>query len=287
MGVKITNIERAGVISEALPYIKKYTNKIVVVKYGGNAMKDEKIEKSVMADIVLLYIIGVKVVLIHGGGPRMNLLMEKLGKKSEFIEGLRVTDSETIGVAKMVLAGDVNKSLVNLLGVLGAKAIGISGIDAGMVQCDLKDQKLGFVGEISNVDKKPITDLIENGYIPVVSTLGCDKEGVIYNINGDSFATNVAGALMAERLIMMTNTEGILRDQADPKSLITELDIEEAESLKKEGIVSGGMIPKVTACIQAIRMGVKNCVIINGCTPHSLLLELLTDEGAGTLIKSK
>lgn len=281
----ITNMERAEVIAEALPYIKKYNSKIIVVKYGGSAMTSDELKQTVMQDIVLLTLIGVKVALVHGGGPKMSEIMKKLGKKPDFIDGLRVTDPETIEVAKMVLAGDINKSLVNALGVLGAAAMGISGIDARMVRCVPKDQRLGLVGEITNVDPTPILNLFEKGYIPVVSTLGTDDDGTVYNINGDTFATHIAGALKAERLIMMTDTDGILRKQSDPESLIPELSIREALDLKDQGIISGGMIPKVSSCIEAIRMGVKNCIIINGCTPHAILLELLTEEGIGTLIK--
>lgn len=282
----LTNVKRAEVLAKALPYIKKYNNKIVVIKYGGNAMISEELKQQVMEDIVLLWLIGVKVVLVHGGGPEINELLGKIGKKSEFVGGLRVTDRETVEVAEMVLAGKVNKSLVNLLEVKGGNAMGISGMDGRLIEARVKDDKLGFVGEITGINKKPITDLLANGYIPVVSTIGCDKEGNIYNINGDTAAAHIAGALKAERMIMMTDIAGILKDQYDQKSLIPELTTEEAVQLYDSGIISGGMIPKVDSCIKAIEMGVKNCVIMNGCLPHSILIELLTEEGAGTMIKS-
>ena len=280
----LTNIERAEVLAKALPYIKKYNNKIVVIKYGGNAMVSNELKEQVMEDIVLLWLIGVKVVLVHGGGPEINEMLGKIGKKAEFVGGLRVTDKETVDVVEMVLAGKVNKSLVNLLEVKGGNAMGISGMDGRLIEARIKNDKLGYVGEITSINKKPIEDLLSNGYIPVVSTLGCDKAGQIYNINGDTAAAYIAGALGAERLIMMTDIAGILKDQYDPKSLIPELSTEEAVQLYDKGIISGGMIPKVDSCIKAIEMGVKNCVIMNGCLPHSILIELLTQEGAGTMI---
>ncbi len=280
----LTNIERAEVLAKALPYIKKYNNKIVVIKYGGNAMISSELKEQVMEDIVLLWLIGVKVVLVHGGGPEINEMLGRVGKKAEFVGGLRVTDKETVDIVEMVLAGKVNKSLVNLLEVKGGNAMGISGMDGRLIEARIKDDRLGYVGEITSVNKKPIEDLLSNGYIPVVSTLGCDKDGQIYNINGDTAAAYIAGALGAERLIMMTDIAGIMRDQYDPKSLIPELSTEEAVQLYDKGIISGGMIPKVDSCIKAIEMGVKNCVIMNGCLPHSILIELLTEEGAGTMI---
>lgn len=280
----LTNIERAEVLAKALPYIKKYNNKIVVIKYGGNAMISSELKEQVMEDIVLLWLIGVKVVLVHGGGPEINEMLGRVGKKAEFVGGLRVTDKETVDIVEMVLAGKVNKSLVNLLEVKGGNAMGISGMDGRLIEAKIKDDRLGYVGEITSVNKKPIEDLLSNGYIPVVSTLGCDKDGQIYNINGDTAAAYIAGALGAERLIMMTDIAGIMRDQYDPKSLIPELSTEEAVQLYDKGIISGGMIPKVDSCIKAIEMGVKNCVIMNGCLPHSILIELLTEEGAGTMI---
>ena len=286
MDASLSNIDRAEVLAKALPYIRKYNNKIVVVKYGGNAMVSEELKQQVMEDIVLLWLIGVKVVLVHGGGPEINEMLGKIGKKSEFVGGLRVTDKETVDVAEMVLAGKVNKGLVNLLEVKGGNAMGISGMDGRLIEARIKDDALGYVGEITNINKKPIMDLLANGYIPVVSTIGCDRDGNIYNINGDTAAAHIAGALNAERLIMMTDISGILKDKYDPSSLIPELTTEEAVGLYDKGVISGGMIPKVDSCIKAIEMGVKNCVIMNGCLPHAILIELLTEEGAGTMIKA-
>ncbi len=284
MELAFSNAQRAEVLTQALPYIKRYTGKIVVVKYGGNAMINEQLKQQVMEDIVLLWLIGVKVVLVHGGGPEINELMDKLGKKPEFVNGLRVTDKETVDIVQMVLAGKVNKTLVNLLEAKGGKAMGISGIDGRLIRAEMKDPALGYVGKITHVHIKPVLDLLEGGYIPVISTIGCDREGNTYNINGDTAAAFVAGALAAERLIMMTDIAGILRDKDDPSTLITEVTIDEAAHLYDEGIISGGMIPKVDCCIEAIHCGVKNVTIMDGRVPHSILMELLTDEGAGTMV---
>ena len=279
-----SNAERAEVLTQALPYIKRYNGEIVVVKYGGNAMINEDLKKQVMEDIVLLWLIGVKVVLVHGGGPEISETMSKLGKKAEFVDGLRVTDKETVDIVQMVLAGKVNKTLVNLLEMKGGKAMGISGMDGRLIEAKIKNEKLGFVGEITNINIKPVLDLLEKGYIPVISTLGCDENGNTYNINGDTAAAYIAGALNAERLIMMTDIAGILRDKDDPTTLIPHITLKEAEDLKEEGIISGGMIPKVDCCIEALHKGVKNVVIMDGRVPHSILMEILTDEGAGTMV---
>ena len=284
MDMNVSNAIRAEILTQALPYIKRYNNKIVVVKYGGNAMIDEQLKMQVMEDVALLWLIGVKIVLVHGGGPEISELMERLGKKSEFIDGLRVTDKETVDIAQMVLAGKVNKTLVNLLEAKGGKAMGISGMDGRLIEATVKDERLGYVGKITKINIAPVMDLLEKNYIPVISTIGCDREGNSYNINGDTAAAFIAGALGAERLIMMTDIAGILRDREDPSSLIHYVSIEDAENLKKEGIVSGGMIPKVDCCIEAIHEGVKNVVIMDGRVPHSILMELLTDEGAGTMV---
>ncbi len=281
---KISNTERTEVLIQALPYIKRYTGKTVVIKYGGNAMIDEQLKAQVMQDIVLLWLIGVKIVLVHGGGPEISELMGKLGKKSEFIDGLRVTDKETVDIVQMVLAGKVNKTLVNLLEMNGGKAIGLCGMDGKLIEATFKDEKYGFVGEITKINIDPVTDTLENGYIPVVSTLGCDKNGNVYNINGDTAAAAIAGALNAERLIMMTDIAGVLKDKDDPSSLIPKISVKEAKSLKKEGVISGGMIPKVDCCIDALKKGVENVVIMDGTVPHSIITELLTNEGAGTMI---
>ncbi|MBR2338501.1 MAG: acetylglutamate kinase [Clostridia bacterium] len=279
-----TNAQRAEVLTQALPYIKQYTGKIVVVKYGGNAMINEQLKQQVMEDIALLWLIGVKVVLVHGGGPEISELMEKLGKKAQFVDGLRVTDKETVDIVQMVLAGKVNKSLVTLLQMKGGHAVGLSGMDGGIIEAKIKDERLGFVGEITKIRTKPVTDLLEKNYIPVISTVASDREGNTYNINGDTAAAYLAGALEAERLIMMTDIAGILRDKDDPSTLITEVSVSEAAQLKAENVISGGMIPKVDCCITAIERGVKNVTIMDGRIPHSILMELLTDEGAGTMV---
>ena len=285
MQTEFTNAQRAQVLTQALPFIKRYVGKIVVVKYGGNAMINDALKQQVMEDIVLLWLIGVKIILVHGGGPEISDLMAKLGKKPEFVDGLRVTDKETVDIVQMVLAGKVNKTLVNLLEMKGGKAIGLSGMDGRLIEARVKDPRLGYVGEITKIHAGPLTDLLNNGYIPVVSTVGCDREGNAYNINGDTAAAHIAGALQAERLIMMTDIDGILRDKNDPTTLIPELTVPEALALYDQGIVSGGMIPKVDCCIEAIRRGVKNVVIMDGRVPHSILMELLTNEGAGTWIR--
>lgn len=285
MDIQFSNAQRAEVLTQALPYIKRYNGKIVVVKYGGNAMVNEQLKQQVMEDIVLLWLIGVKVVLVHGGGPEISELMARLGKKAEFVDGLRVTDKETVDIVQMVLAGKVNKTLVNLLEMKGGKAMGISGMDGRLIEAKMKNEKLGYVGTVTKIQIEPVMDLLEKGYIPVVSTVGCDEQGHTYNINGDTAAAWIAGALNAERLIMMTDIAGILRDKDDPSTLIPELSISEAKQLYETGVISGGMIPKVDCCIEALDKGVKNVVIMDGRVPHSILMEILTDEGAGTMVK--
>lgn len=281
---QLSNAERAEALTQALPFIKRYNGKTVVVKYGGNAMVSEQIREQVMEDIALLWLIGVEVVLIHGGGPDVSEMMAKLGKTPIFVDGLRVTDKETMDIAQMVLAGKINKTLVNLLEMKGGRAIGLSGMDGRLIEARVKDEKLGYVGEIIKINPSPVTDLMEKNYIPVISTIGCDRMGNAYNINGDTAAAFIAGALGAERLILMTDIGGILRDRNDPDSLIPEVSIDEAEELKSSGVISGGMIPKIDCCVEAIRRGVKNVVIMDGRVPHSILMELLTDEGAGTMV---
>ena len=280
----ITNAQRAEVLTQALPYIKQYNNKIVVVKYGGNAMINEDLKLQVMQDIVLLWLIGVKVVLVHGGGPEITDMLSRIGKETVFVDGLRVTDKETVEVAQMVLAGKINKSLVNLLGSMGGKAMGICGIDGHLIEAEQKDERLGYVGRITNVNVEPILDLLDHGYIPVVSTIGCDREGNVYNINADTAAAYIAGAMKAEALITMTDIAGILRDKDDPESLIPVVDTKSAVTLFEEGIISGGMIPKVECCLDAINRGVEKVFIMDGRVPHSLLIETLTNEGAGTMV---
>ena len=284
MITNFSNAERAEVLTAALPYIKKYSGKIVVVKYGGNAMINEELKQQVMEDIALLWLIGVKVVLVHGGGPEISETMKKLGKEAVFIDGLRVTDRETVDIVQMVLAGKINKTLVNLIQMKGGHAVGLSGIDGGILEAKVKDERLGFVGEVTKVRPQPIMDLLEKNYIPVVSTVASDHEGNVYNINGDTAAAYIAGALNAERLIMMTDVAGILRDKDDPSTLIPHVTVAEAKALYAEGVISGGMIPKVDCCIEAIRAGVKDVTIMDGRVPHAILMELLTDEGAGTMV---
>ena len=279
-----TNNQRAQVLTEALPYIRSYNGKIVVVKYGGNAMVSEQLREQVMEDMVLLWLVGVKVVLVHGGGPEITDMMNRLGKKPKFIDGLRVTDQETVDIAQMVLAGKVNKTLVKLLEVKGGKAMGISGMDGGLIEARMRNPDLGFVGSITGVNIEPVMDLLEKGYIPVISTLGCDSEGNTYNINGDTAAACIAGALHAERLIMMTDIAGVLKDRNDPTTLIREMTISEAVKLFEENVIAGGMIPKVECCIDAIHRGVERVIIVDGRVPHSILMEILTDEGAGTMV---
>ncbi len=284
MNNHFSNAQRAEVLVQAMPYIRRYYKKIIVIKYGGNAMINEDLKHQVMEDIALLSYIGIRVVLVHGGGPEISDLMKRLGKQAEFIDGLRVTDKETVDIAQMVLAGKVNKSLVNLLEYYGGNAIGLSGIDGHMIQSEFKDEKLGYVGNIVCVNAQPILDMLEKDYIPVIATLGCDDDGNTYNINGDTAAAYIAGALQAERLLMMTDVPGILRDKDDLSTLIPSISVEEAKHLRQEGIIAGGMIPKVECCVEAIRSGVKNVVIMDGRIPHSILMELLTDEGAGTMV---
>ena len=285
MDIQFSNAQRAEVLTQALPYIKRYVDKIVVVKYGGNAMVNEQLKQQVMEDIVLLWLIGVKVVLVHGGGPEISELMKKLGKQPQFVDGLRVTDQETVDIVQMVLAGKVNKTLVNLLAMKGGKAVGLSGMDGRLIEAKMKDERLGFVGEVTKIHISPVTDLLDKGYIPVVSTVGCDRQGNAYNINGDTAAAHIAGALNAERLIMMTDIAGILRDKDDPSTLIPEITLSQAKELYASGVISGGMIPKADCCVTALHAGVKNVVIMDGRVPHSILMELLTNEGAGTWIR--
>ena len=281
----VTALERAEILTQALPYIKHYSGKIVVVKYGGNAMKYEALQRQVMEDIVLLWLIGVKIVLVHGGGPEINATMDRLGKEPEFVDGLRVSDQETVDIVQMVLAGKVNKDLVRMLEAKGGNAIGISGIDAQLLTARTKDPRLGFVGEITAVNSAPILDLLEGGYIPVISTVAGDEYGHTYNVNGDTAAAHIAGALGAQRLILMTNIAGILRDREDPSTLITNISVNDAKHLCDQGVISGGMIPKVECAISALESGVKNVVIMDGTVPHSIVAELLTNQGVGTWIR--
>ncbi|MBQ6906073.1 MAG: acetylglutamate kinase [Clostridia bacterium] len=284
--MELTNAQRAQVLIHALPYIQKYYNKIIVIKYGGNAMISEELKDAVMGDIVLLSLIGIKVVLVHGGGTEITEMLGNFGKNSEFVDGLRVTDKETAEIVRMVLSGKINKGLVGLLGAKGGKAIGLSGFDGMMIKAKPMDERLGYVGDITEMNVQPILDVLEKGYIPVVSTIGCDDEGNVYNINADTAAASIAGRLGAESLISMTDTSGILRDKNDPSTLISKIYVSEAPQLVKDGIINGGMIPKVECCIEAIRRGVRKVFIIDGRIPHSILIETLTDEGIGTMFVS-
>lgn len=283
----ISNPQRAAILVEALPYIQQYSNKILVIKYGGNAMINEELKQQVMEDVVLLHLIGVKVVLVHGGGPEITGMLQKIGKQAQFVDGLRVTDEETADIVQMVLAGKINKTLVKLLESKGGKAMGISGIDGHMIDCSVKDPRLGYVGEIEQVNVQPILDLLEKNYIPVISTVGSDMQGHTYNINADTAAASIAGALSAARLITMTDITGIMRDPKDPNSLIPCVDLQDAQELREQGIISGGMIPKVQCCIDAISKGVEKVIILDGRVPHAVLMELLTNEGAGTMVVKK
>lgn len=284
----LTNLQRAETIVHALPYIQKYYNKVVVIKYGGNAMINEELKQAVMNDIVLLSLIGVKVVLVHGGGPEINDMLKKTGKKSEFVNGLRVTDSETIDTVLMVLAGKVNKSLVNLIECTGGKSVGLCGLDGHLIEAETLDDKLGYVGKITKINIEPIMDLLDKGYIPVVSTLGCDSKGNVYNINADTAAAKIAGEMKAESLISMTDICGILMDKNDPSTLVTNINTQKAHELMSQGIIDGGMIPKVECCLDAINLGVNRVFILDGTKPHAILMEMLTDEGVGTMfVKGK
>ncbi len=279
----ITNAQRARVLVHALPYIQDYSGKIVVVKYGGNAMVSEQLKDSVIRDICLLQLIGVKVVLVHGGGPEITEVLEKMGKQSTFVDGVRVTDEETVGVALMVLAGKINKTLVNLIELKGGSAIGLSGLDGHMLEAKIKKPELGYVGQITNVNVKPILDVIDKGYIPVVSTVGYDGAGNLYNINADTAAARIAGELGAESLIAMTDIAGILKDKNDPSTLISSIKVSDLPGLISDGVIQGGMIPKAECCRSAIEWGVNRVFIIDGRVPHAILIEMLTNEGIGTL----
>ncbi len=283
----ITNSVRSRVLIDALPYIQKYNNKIVVVKYGGNAMTNEELKQAVMSDIVLLSLIGIKVVLVHGGGPEINDMLKRLNIESKFINGLRYTDKETIDVVKMVLSGKVNKELVSLLQQHNGKALGLCGIDGEMLLAEKKQSEvdLGYVGEIKKVNTQPIIDALEHGYIPVIATVGVGTDGQSYNINADTASSRIASELGAENLILMTDIVGLLRDKDDPSTLIPSVNVSEVPFMKRQGIISGGMIPKIDCCVEAVRRGVKRTSIIDGRVPHSILIELFSSKGIGTQFK--
>ena len=278
---------RAGVLVEALPYLQDYYGKIVVVKYGGNAMINEELKQAVIRDIVLLNLVGIKVVLVHGGGPEINKTLERMQLDSKFVDGLRVTDKETAEVVQMVLAGKVNKSLVCQIGNLGGHAIGLCGLDGNMLKCRPVDDVHGYVGEITDINMEVVEEAISKNFIPVISTIGYDEDGNCYNINADTVAAAVAGALQAEALISMTDVVGLLRDKDDESSLIHRVYISDTPALIADGIIGGGMIPKIDSMTEALRRGVKKAFIIDGRVPHSILMELLTDEGMGTMFRSR
>lgn len=281
---RIQNNIQAKVLMDALPHIQHYSDKIVVVKYGGNAMTNEELKHDVMSDIVLLTLVGIKVVLVHGGGPEINDMLDRLGIESKFIGGLRYTDAETVEVVKMVLSGKVNKELVALLAQNKGNALGLCGIDGQMLMAEKMegDVDLGFVGDIVKVNKKPITDALDRGYIPVIATVACDEKGSTYNVNADTAAARIAAELGAENLVLMTDIAGLLRDKDNPETLIPSVNVSEVSFLKRQGIISGGMIPKIDCCVEAVRRGVKKTCIIDGRVPHSILIELLSNEGIGT-----
>ena len=282
----ISTAGRAQVLTDALPYIKAMNNKTVVIKYGGNAMINENLKQCVMNDMVLLSLVGINVVLVHGGGPEITEMLNKVGKESKFVNGLRYTDKETVDIVQMVLAGRVNKDLVRLLEKAGGKAVGLCGLDGSMIKAVKKEAEndLGFVGEITDINVKPITDAIANGNIPVIATVACGQDDdEVYNINADTAAARIAAALGAEKLLLMTDVRGLLRDASDEDTLVSVVNVSDVAGLKKEGIISGGMIPKIDCCVEAVRRGVKSTHIIDGRIPHSILIELLSVEGIGTM----
>ena len=279
----IPNSERAHVLVQALPYIKKYAGKTVVVKYGGNAMLDETLKSAVMSDIVLMQLVGINVVVVHGGGPEINAMLKKIGKEGKFLNGMRVTDQETMDIVQQVLAGKVNKDLVQRLEDAGGKAIGLCGLDGSPLKADQLDTELGFVGEIREVHTQIIEHAAQDGYVPIVSTVAAGYHGEVYNINADVAAARIAASLGAMKLILMTDVRGLLRDKDDESTLIPLVNVSDVSRLKKEGVISGGMIPKIDCCVDAVRRGVGRAHIIDGRTPHSILVELFTDEGIGTM----
>ena len=281
--MEISNNERAKVLVQALPYIKKYAGKTVVVKYGGNAMIDEGLKNDVMNDIVLMQLVGINVVLVHGGGPEINAMLKKIQKESKFLNGMRVTDQETMDIVQQVLAGKVNKDLVQRLEDAGGKAVGLCGLDGSLLKADQLDTELGYVGEIREVNVDILRNAAGNGYVPIVSTVAAGYHGEVFNINADVAAARIASSLGAMKLILMTDVRGLLRDKDDESTLIPVVNVSDVSRLKKEGIISGGMIPKIDCCVDAVRRGVGRAHIIDGRTPHSILVELFTDEGIGTM----
>ena len=275
---------KANVLIEALPYIQKFNRKVIVVKYGGSAMVDEELKKKVIEDVVLLKLVGFKPIIVHGGGKEISKWLGYMGKESKFVNGLRYTDEETINIVQMVLCGKVNKDLVDLLYSHKGRAVGLCGLDDHMIEAEQLDPDLGLVGEITQVNVSLINDVLEKGYIPVISTVAAGKDGTVYNINADTAAARIAAEMKSENLILMTDIKGLLEDKDDDSTLIHTVGVSEVPYLKKQGIISGGMIPKIDCCVEAVRRGVKKANIIDGRIPHSILIELLTNEGAGTMI---
>ena len=275
---------RTNVMIEALPYLQEYNNQVVVVKYGGNAMTNDALKQAVMEDVVLLSLLGIKVVLVHGGGPEINAMLAKTGKEGKFVNGLRYTDEETINIVQMVLAGKVNKDLVSMLESHNGSAVGLCGLDGNMIEAEMLNPELGFVGDITAVNPKIIRNSLDNGYIPVISTIGRGKDGTVYNINADTAAARIAAEMKAANLILLTDIKGLLEDKDDENTIIRTVGVSEVPYLKRQGIISGGMIPKIDCCVEAVRRGVRKTNIIDGRIPHSILIELLTDTGAGTMI---
>lgn len=280
-------VEKATILSQALPYIQKYNNKIIVIKYGGNAMLNEDLKRNVINDVVLLSEIGVKVVMVHGGGPGIDSMLNKINKPTKFIEGLRYTDKETMDIVQMVLAGQMNKNLVAMISKAGSTAVGICGMDANLIKAKKYDSEidLGYVGQITQINEKIVIDLLDNGYIPVIASVGVDNDNHAYNINADLAAAAIASKLNAENMILVSNVPGILSDPNDESSLLSKVSLSEIDQLKAKGIIAGGMIPKVNCCVETIKQGVKKACIIDGRVPHSLLIEILSDEGIGTMIE--
>ena len=283
--MSFNELERAQVLAEALPYIQKYSGKTIVVKYGGNAMISEDLRQAVISDIILLHLVGIRVVVVHGGGPEISEMLKKIGKQSHFVDGLRYTDEETMDIVQQVLCGRVNKNLVATMNRLGGRALGLCGMDAGMFLAKKLDDKYGMVGEISQVDPSPVVDALNNGYIPVVSTVAMGEDAdTSYNVNADTAAAKLATALGAEKLILLTDVRGLLRDPKDESTLIPELQLSSVPALIREGVISGGMIPKIDCCVESVRSGVKSAIILDGRVPHSILIELLSDQGVGTML---
>ncbi len=282
--MEISNSERAKVLVQALPYIKKYAGQTVVVKYGGNAMLDSELKSAVMSDIVLMQLVGINVVLVHGGGPEINSMLRKIGKESKFVGGMRCTDGETMEIVQQVLAGKVNKDLVQLLENAGGKAVGLCGLDGSLLKADMLKEELGFVGEIREVNAEIIHTAAESGYVPIVSTVAAGYHGEVFNVNADIAAARIAAEIGAMKLILMTDVRGLLRDKEDESTIIPVVNVSDVNRLKKEGIISGGMIPKIDCCVDAVRRGVGRAHIIDGRIPHSILVELFTDEGIGTML---